>query len=616
MNELGELRPSQLIFTFGVGSLIDLPNMSALVMGLDDWDTRYCIEVQEDRLVAAIQKRLGSQVSRLYLPPIKLDGADRDPAAPAIGVPVVPFPRWMRCSLCDTLATVESGVFKLVQDLYRPDKTEYVHQGCLKSLGGKPPSALSVRFLLACRDGHLTDFPWITFVHKGNVPCKPAPLTLREFGASGDASDIVVKCNSCGAERRMADAFDSDPSTAFACPAHHPHLRRTDNAGCKEPAKAILLGSSNSWFPSALSALSIPRATDKLGKLVEEQWSELAHLESPEEVHFVGKKLQRFPSLIPLFGGFKEEDIWAAIEAKRGGAGPDHPQSEDLKLPEWQILSCPSVAAENKDFKLRQVAPPKGFEEYFEGTVLVERIREVRALLGFTRIESNSDFAEATVVSDDRMTSLRRESPTWLPASEVRGEGIFLRLREDVFLDWEAKLEVKALRDEFLESHKAWRMFRKLKPIGEHFPGMRLVLLHSLAHALMRQIVLDCGYSAASIRERLYSRQPGDSGGPMAGILLYTAAPDSEGTLGGLVDLGDPLTLGRHLQQALESARLCASDPLCAEHRPDTTGRSIHGACCHACQFSPETSCERGNRYLDRSLLVETFSQAQTCFFK
>ena len=101
----------------------------------------------------------------------------------------------------------------------------------------------------------------------------------------------------------------------------------------------------------------------------------------------------------------------------------------------------------------------------------------------------------------------------------------------------------------------------------------------------------------------------------MAGILLYTAAPDSEGTLGGLVELGEPLTLGRHLQQALESMRLCASDPLCAEHRPDTLGRTIHGACCHACQFAPETSCERGNRYLDRSVLIETFAVTGAAFF-
>lgn len=288
MNELGELRPSQLIFTFGIGSLIDLPNMSALVMGIDDWDTRYCIEIEEERLVAAVQKRLGPQVSRLYLPPIKNDGMERDPMAAAVGVPVVPFPRWLRCSICDTLASVESGVFKLMQDPYRPDKTEYVHQGCLKGLGNRAPSARSVRFLLACRDGHLTDFPWLDFVHKGNVPCLPATLTLREFGASGDASDIVVKCHSCGTERRMADAFDTDPDARVVCSGHHPHLRLLQ-PGCKEQAKAILLGSSNSWFPTALSALSVPRAFDKLSKLIEEQWAELKDTEDIDEVRLLRK---------------------------------------------------------------------------------------------------------------------------------------------------------------------------------------------------------------------------------------------------------------------------------------------------------------------------------------
>ena len=612
MNELGELRPSQLIFTFGVGSLVDLPNMSAMVMGLDDWDTRYCKELEEDRLVAAVQKRLGPQMSKLYLPPIKLESADRDPAAPAIGVPVAPFPRWMRCSLCDTLSTVESGVFKLVQDPWRPDKTAYVHQGCLKSQGGKPPSAHSVRFLLACREGHLTDFPWLDFVHKGNVPCRPATLSMREFGASGDASDIIVKCHTCNTERRMADAFDSD--TPFSCPGHHPHLRLVEPK-CKENAKTILLGASNAWFPTALSALSIPRATDKLGKLVEEQWAELKDTEDVDEVRLLRKKLQRFRSLIPLFTEYVDEDIWAAIETKRAGPQQGTTPPEDLKLPEWQIFSKPDSAAENRDFKLKRVAPPKGFESFFEDVLLVERIREVRALLGFTRVESNADFAEATLIVDGRLTKLSRQSPKWLPASEVRGEGIFLRIREEVLLNWQSKAEVKKLEQECLESHKAWRRLRKLDPVQDGFPGIRLVLLHSLSHALMRQIVLDCGYTAASVRERLYSRQPGEEGGPMAGILLYTAAPDSEGTLGGLVELGVPQTLGRHLQQALESMRICASDPLCSEHRPDGHGRGIQGACCHACQFSPETSCERGNRYLDRSVLVNTFSARGTAFF-
>ena len=614
MNELGELRPSQLIFTFGVGSLVDLPNMSALVMGLDDWDIRYCSEIEEDRLIAAVQKRLGPQMRKLYMPPIKLDGMERDPAAPAVGVPVVLFPRWLRCSLCDTLATVESGVFKLVQDLYRPDKTQYVHQGCLKGKGGKPPSTNSVRFLLACREGHLTDFPWLNFVHKGNVPCRPATLTMREFGASGDASDIVVKCQSCGSERRMADAFD--PDAPFSCPGHHPHLRLVETQACKEPAKAILLGASNSWFPTALSALSIPQATTKLGKMVEEQWAELKDTEDADELRLLRKRLQKFQSLVPLFTEFKDEEIWNAITDKRGGANQGEAQPDDLKLPEWQVFSSPDSAAENRDFKLRRVAPPKSFEALFEDTVLVERIREVRALVGFNRIESNADFAEATTVKDGRLTNLCRESSKWLPASEVRGEGIFLRIREEVLLAWEAKSDVQQLQLEFLDSHKAWRQLRRLEPLQENFPGIRLVLLHSLAHSLMRQIVLDCGYAAASVRERLYSRRPGDDGGPMAGILLYTAAPDSEGTLGGLVELGDPITLGRHLQQALESMRLCASDPLCSEHRPDTLGRGIQGACCHACQFASETSCERGNRYLDRSVLVNTFSARGTAFFE
>ncbi len=575
MNELGELRPSQLIFTFGVGSLIDLPNMSALVMGLDDWDIRYCAEIEEDRLVAAVQKRLGPQMRKLYMPPIKPDGTERDPAAPAIGVPVVPFPRWLRCSLCDTLATVESGVFKLV---------------------------------------HVTDFPWLTFVHKGKVPCRPATLTMREFGASGDASDIVVKCQSCGDERRMADAFD--PDAPFSCPGHHPHLRLVETQVCKEPAKAILLGSSNSWFPTTLSALSIPQAGNKLGKLVEEQWAELKDTEDSDEVRLLRKKLQKFQSLIPLFTEFKDGEIWNAIENKRSGANQGETQPDDLKLPEWQVFFNPDSASENRDFKLRRIAPPKGFEAFFEDTVLVERIREVRALVGFNRIESNADFAEATMVKDGRLTKLCRESSKWLPASEVRGEGIFLRIREKVLLEWEAKTDVQQLQLEFLDAHRAWRQLRRLEPLQENFPGIRLVLLHSLAHSLMRQIVLDCGYAAASVRERLYSRRPTDDGGPMAGILLYTAAPDSEGTLGGLVELGDPITLGRHLQQALESMRLCASDPLCSEHRPDTLGRGIQGACCHACQFAPETSCERGNRYLDRSVLVNTFSVRGTAFFE
>lgn len=127
----------------------------------------------------------------------------------------------------------------------------------------------------------------------------------------------------------------------------------------------------------------------------------------------------------------------------------------------------------------------------------------------------------------------------------------------------------------------------------------------------MRQLALECGYSAASLRERLYCSDATDDDGPMAGVLIYTAAPDSEGTLGGLVSLGRPAQLDRHIEQALEQMRLCASDPLCSEHKPGAENDlTPHGAACHACLFAPETSCERGNKYLDRLVLTETVSPA------
>jgi hypothetical protein len=143
---------------------------------------------------------------------------------------------------------------------------------------------------------------------------------------------------------------------------------------------------------------------------------------------------------------------------------------------------------------------------------------------------------------------------------------------------------------------------------------MRYVLLHSFSHAVIRQLSIECGYTTASVGERIY-HQDGADGEPMAGVLIYTSAADSEGTLGGLCALGETKKLGRHLDQALERVGLCASDPLCAEHLPNVD-TSLHGAACHACSFLPETSCERGNKYLDRSVLVATVERPDFGFFE
>jgi MrfA Zn-binding domain len=207
---------------------------------------------------------------------------------------------------------------------------------------------------------------------------------------------------------------------------------------------------------------------------------------------------------------------------------------------------------------------------------------------------------------------MTRSAPSWVPCTEVRGEGLLLRFNVDVLDEWEQRYRDSGRAQRLYEAHRQWRQRRKLpNDEGQGWPGTRYLVLHTLAHALIRELALECGYGASSIRERIYSARP--DAPDMAGILLYTAAPDSEGTLGGLVSLGEPDLLGRLLTQALERARLCSSDPLCSEHGAD--GSAVHRAACHSCQFASETSCERGNRFLDRAALVDTFGVSGAALF-
>jgi Domain of unknown function (DUF1998) len=382
-----------------------------------------------------------------------------------------------------------------------------------------------------------------------------------------------------------------------------------DNIPCEERSRTILLGASNSWFPIVLSALAVPNAVDKLAQLVDDHWHILERVESQQNIDLL-KQL----GVLQHFATFTTDAIWEKIEERKYQSSNEDSKPPSLKTPEWQVLSNPTVAPSARDFKVAAVPSPTGYEDYLEQVVLVERLREVRTLIGFTRIEAPSDFSEMLEVPENRRAPISRKHSTWVPAAEVRGEGIFIQFHEDVLQKWLDE-SVHYLHDRaFREAHIQFRRARRVEIPEAGYPGLRYVLLHSFAHALMRQFTLECGYTAASIRERIYSLPPEHEHGPMAGILFYTSAPDSEGTLGGLVGLGIPNQLGRHLDGALEQMGSCTSDPLCAEHTCSQE-HSLHEAACHACLFLPETSCERGNKYLDRSVLVPTVNRGDLAFF-
>lgn len=604
--QVGEVHPSQLLLTYGIGSIIDLPNISTLIMGLDDWDTTNALEINEERLLLAVQSALGPQVKQLLTPPYSpVISHNPFDARVLIGVPVAAFPRWMVCPRCRLLAPLDSGYFELKANPFQPDRTRYVHHNCAKQ-----PSVLPSRFMIACEGGHLDDFPWVHFVH-GNLPCK-ASLRMYEVGVSGEPSDLYIKCETCGKSRPMSDAFSSDEEQVYhpICRSRRPHLRDFDRKICQHKVRTILLAASNSWFPLVFSTLSIPEAIDTLGQLIEAHWATLQGAESVQDVAAF-----RRIRLLERFSEYSDEEIWTRVERKNtGGMAEDTVRPADLKIPEWEVLSNPFTAPSADDFEVTPASAPDGYTDVIQQVVLVERLREVRALTGFTRIVSLSDYAEEEELPAEHIMPLARHAPRWIPAAEVRGEGLFLQFREEAIQTWLQNPAVVKHNEIFYEAHYRWRKAHRIPWPEANYPGIRYVLLHSFAHALMRQLTLECGYTAASIRERIYALPPESEGGPMAGILLYTAAPDSEGTLGGLVSLGRPEQLGWHIDGALEAMQNCASDPLCAEHK-SREDRTLHEAACHACMFVPETSCERGNKYLDRSVLVRTVERDNLAFF-
>lgn len=607
---VGGVRPSQLMYTYGVGALVDLPNLAVIVSGLDDWDLTNSTEIREDRLLAAVRTELGPQIAALRSAPWLEETRNIFDDWARTGIPVLPFPRWMRCPRCGLLSASigqQGELFNLKVEPSRPDRSRFVHTNCNRA---KSPTVLPARFLVACTDGHIDDFPWVEFCHsKSGGSCVGAPsMEIQDRGRGTRSTEVQVKCRTCGSSAWVSSAF-SHPETMPLCRGREAHLRRFKPGGCTLQVKPMLLGASNAWFPLTSSALSIPESSDPLKALLLSLGAELDPIQAEEDV----APAIQFSLALKKLKGHAPSEIWNKLCEIRGLGAPDTLHNAvDLRRPEWDVFTNPDDAPHGHDFELEETAVPVGYRDIIDKVVKAERLREVVVLTGFTRVDGPDSGVDEDVDVPNR-APLSRNSPEWLPAAEVRGEGIFISLREDALSHWEDRVGQYEHADQLRQAHVRWRARRGLDT-GVGWRGNRYTLLHSMAHLLINEFSLECGYSAASIRERIYCGE-GSADEAMAGVLLYTSAPDSEGTLGGLVSLARPETLDRMLSQALERASLCASDPLCAEHVPHKSEDSLHLAACHACLFVPETSCERGNRYLDRALVVPTLSQTDLAYF-
>lgn len=248
--------------------------------------------------------------------------------------------------------------------------------------------------------------------------------------------------------------------------------------------------------------------------------------------------------------------------------------------------------------------------------VVVHRLREVSCLYGFTRFEAAPTSTDGDI--EDIQLAVHgapvAADADWLPAVEQFGEGLFLHFDPEAIRAWLSRGAVIRRCEKLRDGHAQWRKAYE-RPI--EFPGAAYLMLHSLSHALMTEIALDCGYPASALKERIYALADsplGDAPG-RCGILIYIASPGAQGTLGGLVAAAP--RLAQILRGALVRCEVCSSDPVCADHVPDAQSgdRATHGAACHGCLLIAETSCEMRNLFLDRSLLVDTMALEGAAFF-
>ena len=409
----------------------------------------------------------------------------------------------------------------------------------------------------------------------------------------------------------MEEAFGQRTAVALGpCSGSRPWLGEGSVEPCASGVlKTTLRGASNLYFSIIQSALSIPEWDDPVQLAIACHEEQLAKVDSIETLR---QGMQG--GFLPRLERFDAGRVFEALQRRRSQAAR-RPSPLDIRREEFAALRAfpDTDRAAGCEFQTEHVDVPRAFREVVGRVVIVRRLREIRALRGFTRIDNPLDL----LVDDDesheryKVQALSDTELTWRPAVELRGEGLFIELPEEAVRRWEEHGVVRHRSASMELVHHAWRRERRLPEAP--YPGGRFVLLHSLAHMLIHGLSLDCGYSSTSIRERIYSSSgPNDS---MAGILLYTATPDSDGSLGGLADNGRPHRIEPLLRDALERAVYCSSDPLCG-HSPAGEVGQLAGAACHACLFVSETSCERGNRYLDRAHVVETVARLGANYFR
>ena len=600
------MRRSSLIGPWGVGSIVPFPNdESLMIAGLDMW--RYNnpekFVIKDERL----EKRLG--VKELRYPPEYME-RNVDSEDFHLTIPAVRFPRWYYCPFCGTMRKTTYYEAQPVCDAYPWKHGRKCNANYQRKM-------IPERFIVICPEGHIEDFPVAEWIHHDSGKtydednCR---IRRSTGGTSAGLSGVFYEC-SCGAKKSISGATRPGALKRinYKCKGAKPWvgIYKDDDNPCTceaDDIRVVLRGATNVWFANNISSIYIPtngeEANLKIVGLVNDMFEVLNNSRTDGEFD------RNVISLLAQMNNVDGDKLYEAILEKADAVDGmqevnENTSEEEYRYSEYKVLTKSSG---NDAQEFHSINHPieeynEIIQEFFNSITLVPKLRETRAFVGFSRLKPNM-----LSIAESKKT-LRLGSGNWLPAIATMGEGIFFEFDKDKLQAWAQNTEVMKRIQKMSDSYKNSFFGKSLQ--GELRP--EYVLLHTFAHILINQLSFECGYGSSSIRERIYCEMD-DNKFNMAGVLIYTASGDSEGSLGGLVRQGEKGRIEDTIISALKNALWCTSDPVCIQSLGQGTD-SCNLAACHNCAVLPETCCENGNRLLDRGVLIGTIREPGMGYF-
>jgi len=573
---VGEVRQSQLLTSFCCGAIVDFVDDTVMIAGTDSWNW---VENTPDNSFILYNESLQSLLNVDYFVKPKVDTARKAIyEKKSLDIPAYRFPETLYCVNCNRLLQYRSLESQSGKKL-----------SCFCSHSAKNTLVAS-RFVAICEGGHIEDFPYELWVHKGmTCPKDPHPkLKMFHVGKRSGLDSLYIKCESCGEYRGMQHAFsESVLSNIKGCSGGAPWLEKGYVSGCGRKLKTALRTETNVYFPATVSALSIPPYGTKMIRFLESYYSVLSQgtaVAEPVIRHVI----------LPQLGAYTYEEVIASFERlQKVKQNQNRKQIYDILCDEYRVLT--SCKEETEEYHSHEEEVAKRYQSMIRKVVAVDKLTENVALIGFTRsIEWSGS------IDDPNLAPLSESKKAWYPAVQLNGEGIFLQFDQERLQEW--ALEKQEYYNELLSNLK--RTHYMNTKASEQY-----IFLHTFAHLLIRQLSNVCGYSQASLKEKIYSTDSNDPF-PMAGVLIYTASTDADGSLGGLVEQAQEGRLEHLIDRMLEDAQWCASDPICRNSSGNQAQgvNSLNYAACYHCALLPETACEFHNVLLDRTAVLDLLS--------